>query len=90
VGADKESLAWLRRGIEANRNLPVGHFFLAAALALLDRHDEAKQAAQAGLALDPCFTFSRFQANAASDNPIYLARRERIYDGMRRAGLPEG
>jgi TolB-like protein/Tfp pilus assembly protein PilF len=90
VGADKESLAWLRRGIEANRNLPVGHFFLAAALALLDRHDEAKQAAQAGLALDPSFTVSRFQANAASDNPIYLARRERIYDGMRRAGLPEG
>jgi TolB-like protein len=90
VGADEESLAWFRRGSEANRNLPVGHFFLAAALALLNRLDEAKQAAQTGLALDPSFTVSRFRANAASDNPIYLARRERVYDGMRRAGLPEG
>jgi len=90
VGADEEALAWCRRGIEANRNLPVGHFILAAALALLDRLDEAKQAAQAGLALDPSFTVSRFRANAASDNPIYLARRERVYDGMRRAGIPEG
>jgi TolB-like protein len=90
MGADEESLAWFRRGIEANRNLPVGHFFLAAALALVDRLDEAKQSAQTGLALDPSFTVSRFRANAASDNPIYLARRERVYDGMRRAGLPEG
>ena len=90
VGADEEALAWFRRAIEANRNLPVGHFFLAAGLALLDRLDEAKQAAQAGLALDPSFTVSRFRASASSDNPIYLARRERVYDGMRRAGLPNG
>jgi hypothetical protein len=25
-----------------------------------------------------------------SDNPTYLAQRERIYDGMRKAGVPEG
>ncbi|HLX15974.1 MAG TPA: adenylate/guanylate cyclase domain-containing protein [Bradyrhizobium sp.] len=89
VGADEEALAWFRRAIEANRNLPVGHFFLAAALALLDRLDEAKQAAQAGLALDPSFTVSRFRASASSDNPIYLGRRERVYEGMRQAGIPE-
>ena len=90
VGADEEALAWFRQAIEANRNLPVGHFFLAAALALLERLDEAIQAAQAGLALDPSFTVSRFRASAASENPIYLARRERVYEGMRRAGLPDG
>ena len=30
-----------------------------------------------------------FRANAPSDNPTYLAQRERFYDGMRKAGVPE-
>ena len=89
IGADEEAVAWLRRGIEANRNLPVGHFFLAGALALVNRHDEARRSAQAGLTLDASFTVSRYRASAASDNPTYLARRERMYDGMRQAGIPE-
>jgi TolB-like protein/class 3 adenylate cyclase len=90
TGADEESVSWLRRGIEANRNLPVAHFFLAAALAALNRHDEARNAAAAGLVLDPGFTIARFRASAATDNPTYLSRRERIYEGMRQASVPEG
>ena len=42
---------------------------LAAALAHLGRLDEARSAVQAGLALDPTFTISRFRARASSDNP---------------------
>ena len=80
----------MRRGIEANRNFPIAHFFLAAALALLGALDEARAAAQAGLALNPSFTIRRYRTNAASDNPTYLAGRERIYEGMRMAGVPEG
>jgi hypothetical protein len=30
LGADAEAVAWLRRSIEANRNLPFLHFELAA------------------------------------------------------------
>ena len=90
LGADAEAVAWLRRSIEANRNYPLAHFYLAAALALLGRLDEARAAAQAGLALDPSFTIRRFRANVPSDNPTYLAGRERIYEGMRMAGVPEG
>ena len=89
MGADEEAVAWLRRGVEANRNLAVGHFFLAGALALVNRHDDARRSAQAGFMLDLSFTVSRYRANAASDNPIYLARRERMYDGLRQAGIPE-
>jgi hypothetical protein len=29
-------------------------------------------------------------APKARDNPTYLAKRERIYEGMRMAGVPEG
>jgi TolB-like protein/class 3 adenylate cyclase/Flp pilus assembly protein TadD len=90
LGADEEAVVWLRRSIETNRNYPPTHFVLAAALAQLGRLDDARAAAQAGLALDPKFTIRRYRLGVSSDNPIYLAQRERIYDGMRRAGVPEG
>ncbi len=89
LGADEEAVAWLRRSTDANRNFPLYHFFLAAALGQLGRLDEARSAVQAGLALNPTFTISRFRAGAPSDNPTFLAQRERIYEGMRKAGVPE-
>lgn len=89
-GADAEAVVWLRRSIDANRNMPYTHFNVAAAQALLGRLDEARAAARAGLALDPGFTIRRFQRNLSSDNPTYLAGRERFYEGMRLAGVPEG
>jgi TolB-like protein/Flp pilus assembly protein TadD len=90
LGADEEAIAWLRQSSEANRNHPTAHFYLAAALAQLGRLGEAQTAAQAGLALHPSFTIARHRAGASSDNPIYLAQRERISGGMRKAGVPEG
>jgi hypothetical protein len=41
------------------------------------------------IALDPKFALRRYRAGTASDNPTYLAQRERIYEGMRKAGVPE-
>jgi len=41
------------------------------------------------LALDPTFAISRFRNSLATDNPIYLTGREHIYEGMRKAGVPE-
>jgi TolB-like protein/Tfp pilus assembly protein PilF len=90
LGADTEAVDWLRRSIEANRNFPLAHFHLAEALALLGQLDEARAAAQAGLALQPDFTLLRYRINALSDNPAYLAGRERSCKGMRLAGVPEG
>src|SRR5262245_4994025 len=90
LNADTEAIAWLRRGLEANRNYPVAHFHLAAVLARLGEMDEARAAVQAGLALDPRFTLRRYRAgNTWSDSPAYLAGRERQCEGMRLAGVPE-
>jgi tetratricopeptide (TPR) repeat protein len=86
---DEEAITWLRRAIEANRNYPMAHLWLAAALAHLGRLTEARGAAQAGLALHPSFTIARLRAGVSSDNPIYLAQRERLLDGMRKAEVPE-
>jgi tetratricopeptide (TPR) repeat protein len=90
LGSDEEAVNWLQRAVEANPNYPAAHFWLASALAHLSQLDDARFAVQAGLALDPTFTVSRFRAGALSSNPIYLAQRERIYEGMRKAGVPEG
>ncbi len=90
LSADEAAAAWLHRAIENNRNQAIAHFWLAAALAFLDRFDEARAAAQAGLALDPTLTITRFRDAAATDNPVYLRQRERVCDGMRKAGVPEG
>jgi tetratricopeptide (TPR) repeat protein len=90
LNADGEAVAWLRRSIEANPNFPLTHFYLAAALALVGLLDEARAAAKAGIALDPGFTVRRFRVNAPADNPTFLAKRERLYEGMRLAGVAEG
>jgi TolB-like protein/Tfp pilus assembly protein PilF len=90
LNADIEAIAWLRRGLEANRNYSIAHFHLAGALARLGLIDEAGRAVKAGLALDPNFTIRRARAsNAWNDSPAYLAAREQMFSGMRLAGVPE-
>jgi tetratricopeptide (TPR) repeat protein len=86
---DAEAVVWFRRGLEANRNFSVAHFHLAAALARLGELDQARAAAQAGLAFDPTFTIRRFRTIHMGDDPAFLAGRKRIYEGLRLAGLPE-
>ena len=89
LAQDAAAVMWFRRAIEANRNFAFTHLSLAAALAYLGRIDEAHAAAKAGLALEPSFTIGRFRVGARSDNLVYIGGRERIYEGMRRAGVPK-
>ncbi|MHC2332826.1 winged helix-turn-helix domain-containing protein [Bradyrhizobium sp. USDA 4454] len=90
TSADLEALDWLRRSIEANPNHALSHFHLAGALAMMGELKEARSSAGAGLALDPSFTIRRYRISVfLSDNPAWLAKRERFYEGMRLAGVPE-
>ncbi|MFZ0603895.1 MAG: adenylate/guanylate cyclase domain-containing protein [Roseiarcus sp.] len=91
IGNWEQAVAWFRRSIEANRNYPPAYFNLAAALAQLGRLDEAHSAVRAGLALNPAYNVARRLAfwTAMSDNPRYLAQLEPIFEGMRKAGVPE-
>ena len=92
LGRNEEAVDWLRRSIEANRNNPLSHVFLAAALAVLGRLDEARAAARAALTLNPQLTIARFKVFFAqfSENQINLAGRDQIIEGVRKAGVPEG
>jgi len=90
LGADADAVVWLRRSIETYRDFPLPHFLLAAALALLGQLDQAKAATETGLTYFADFTIRRYRANAPSNNQMFLAGRERLYEGMRMAGVPEG
>src|SRR5271166_2230871 len=91
LGSYEQAVAWSRRAVEANRNYPPVYFNLAAALAQLGRLDEARSAVRAGLPLNPAYTVCRRRASwtAQSDDPTYLAQLEPIFEGLRKAGVPE-
>jgi TolB-like protein/class 3 adenylate cyclase len=91
LGCWDQAVAWFRREIEANRNNPPAYLNLAAALAQLGRLDEAHSALKAGLALNPDYVISRIRDawTARSADPTFLAKLEPIFEGMRKAGLPE-
>ena len=85
-GQYAEAIAWANRSLEVNRNLPLTYFLLATSLAHLGRLDEAREAAAAGLALDPRFTLARYLAGA----PRKMLAYEQFLEGLREAGVPEG
>ena len=89
LGEDEAAAELFRQAIDASRNFPPNHFYLAAALARLGRQGEAEAEVRAGLAIAPKYTVSGYRGAVASDNPVYLAQRERVIDGMRKAGVPE-
>ena len=90
LGRHEEAVAWLRQSISRNGRTAMAHFHLGSALAHLGQMDEARAAAAAGLAIDPTFNLASFRAAQLTDDPYYLAWRERVIDGMRMAGVPEG
>ncbi|MFM9888348.1 MAG: tetratricopeptide repeat protein [Burkholderiales bacterium] len=90
LGSDEEAVTRLRRALEINRNHAYAHFLLAAALAHLNRLDEARSASHEGLTLAPTFTIRRYRASAPRENPVQLAQRERVVEGMRKAGVLDG
>jgi TolB-like protein/class 3 adenylate cyclase/tetratricopeptide (TPR) repeat protein len=90
LGRLRSALDRLRKSVEMNPNVALTQFFLAAASAQSGRAGEAREARNAGLLLDPNFTVARFRNEPRSKNATFLAQRERIYEGLRLAGVPEG
>ena len=89
LGADEEAVALFRRSIDINRNYPLSQLYGAAALALVGRLDEARAETKSALTIAPHYSLARFRNFAESDNAVFLRQRERIAEGMRKAGVPE-
>jgi tetratricopeptide (TPR) repeat protein len=83
------ALESLRKSVEMNPNWALSQFVLAAALALAGLIAEAAEACAIARRLAPNFSVGKFRAQAVSDNPVYLTQRERLYEGLLLAGVPE-
>jgi TolB-like protein len=79
----------LRKAIEIAPNNELPYFHLAAALALQDNKSEAAQAREMGMRLAPIFRIGKCRVEVQGDDPVFLLQRNRIYEGMERAGVPE-
>jgi TolB-like protein len=81
----------LRRAVANNPEFPAAAAYLVAALALSGQQAEAQEQLKTYLSLrdTTTTTIAGWRRMAYSDNPIYLAFRERIYEGLRQAGMPE-
>ncbi|MGX7707882.1 adenylate/guanylate cyclase domain-containing protein [Methylobacterium sp. Gmos1] len=88
LGRDEAAIAPLQRAAAVNPLFDFPHLYLACAFARLGRDGEARAALARFLELRPGYTVARYRSLTSTD-PTFLAQRERIYDGLRRAGLPE-
>jgi adenylate cyclase len=84
-----EAILWLRRSTEANPELPINYYVLASACSLDGRQEGARAALLEYRRVRPSMTISKLRASPFSTHPAYLAWRERFYEGLRKAGMPE-
>jgi TolB-like protein/class 3 adenylate cyclase len=84
------AIEWLRR---AERNNVFTYLLLASALALTGRLAEARKVLDEYKAYPGVNTTTitqlRMQQFALADNPEWVAYNERLFDGLRKAGMPE-
>jgi adenylate cyclase len=89
-----QAIDWARRAIAVRASDPVPYSILAAALALTGHEAETREALQQYLALpSSARTIAAVKAHNAQfkiSNPRVLESQERSYDGLRKAGMPEG
>jgi tetratricopeptide (TPR) repeat protein len=90
-----QAIEQARQAIAVNPNyVPWAHTFLVAALALTGHDAQAREALQHYLALlsaGPLKTIAAWKALTESQHgsPRYVEEHERMYDGLRKAGMPE-
>ena len=81
--------AWVNRSKSIRTGALSQFVLLRRALALKGPPQKPPRSVAAARRLSPNFTIAKFRAEAVSDNPVYLAQRERLHEGLRLAGVPE-
>jgi TolB-like protein/DNA-binding winged helix-turn-helix (wHTH) protein/tetratricopeptide (TPR) repeat protein len=89
LGHYDEAASWLARAIETGTPSARNDAYLAAALALAGRADEARTALAKFRQMKPSATIASLRAQARSTEPGFVTQQERFFEGLRLAGLPE-
>jgi adenylate cyclase len=87
LGQYEQAASLLREAAACVPSLRIAHLWLAAAYGQLARWTEARAAAADVLRIEPHFTIQEWGCTAVYKNP---EDSERLYDGLRKAGLPLG
>lgn len=88
-GDDAQAIDAARSGIAANRDHPINYLVLAAAFALESQMDDAKSALSEYFQRQPGRTIARLKRTLAADVPAYVKAYDRLWTGLRKAGMPE-
>jgi TolB-like protein len=86
AGRYPECVTWARNMIEKSPEIVPGHFFLTAALAMVGDLTAAAEARDTLLRLRPDFSLAWVAENQAPTGEMG----DRVCEGLRRAGVPEG
>jgi TolB-like protein/DNA-binding SARP family transcriptional activator len=93
LGRDDDAIAALRAAIDANPAAVREYAVLAAALALSGRTDEARAALDQYSRVSPGMTVATFRnlspVPLSLTDPAYRQQRERLKEGLRKAGMPD-
>ncbi len=88
-GRDREALDMARRSALERPDHSVTHSWVASAAANLGEPDTARAAIAEFRRQLPQYTIASFRAEKLCSNATCEAQRERYYEGLRKAGLPE-
>lgn len=88
---DALAVSSFRRAVANNPQFPTPAAYLTAALALSGEEAEARMMLRQYLSFKGATTrtIADWKSMSYSDNPKYLAFRERIHEGLRKVGMPE-
>src|SRR5262249_42124704 len=90
LGDDVRAIEMLRKAIGLSPNYSLANLCLAAAYGMRGGVDEANAALVNYLRTGPSArTICELQLLRPSKNPSYLAKCERLYEGLRKAGMLE-
>jgi TolB-like protein len=89
LAREAEAIPWCRKSVAAGP-LWLAYVDLAADNAWIGKETEAHAAVAELLKLMPGYTVHKWATAGFSDNPKFLAEYQRIVEGLRKAGLPEG
>jgi adenylate cyclase len=89
LGDDAKAVESLHRGIAANPDFPMNYAILAAALAQQGRQAEAKAALAEFTRRQPGMSIARFRTVIGANEARAEKTLERIWSGLRKAGLPD-
>jgi tetratricopeptide (TPR) repeat protein len=86
----EEAIPWCEKSIAGLPQVFYPYVYLAASNAWAGHDKEAKDAAAQLQKVYPGFTVQTWAGRHMSDDPTYNAQYQRIVEGLRKAGVPEG